>query len=62
MAPLQRSCRMFRSTVTMCILVQMMRVELTKFNPRFGIAKMSAKAYIGKDLCCEAELTLVMGK
>ncbi|KAK9917747.1 hypothetical protein WJX75_007752 [Coccomyxa subellipsoidea] len=40
----------------------MMRVELTKFNPRFGIAKMSAKAYIGKDLCCEAELTLVMGK
>ncbi|EIE22913.1 beta-hydroxyacyl-dehydratase FabZ [Coccomyxa subellipsoidea C-169] len=40
----------------------MMRVELTKFNPRFGIAKMSAKAYIGKALCCEAELTLVMGK
>ena len=40
----------------------MMRVELTKFNPRFGIAKMSAKAYIGTSLCCEAELTLVMGK
>ena len=45
-----------------CVVAQMMRVELTKFNPRFGIAKMSAKAYIGKDLCCEAELTLVMGK
>ena len=37
--------------------MQMMRVELTKFNKRFGIAKMAAKAYIGKDLCCEAELT-----
>ena len=42
--------------------VQMMRVELTKFNKRFGIAKMAAKAYIGKDMCCEAELTLVMGR
>ncbi|CAK0786585.1 hypothetical protein CVIRNUC_009799 [Coccomyxa viridis] len=40
----------------------MMRVELTKFNKRFGIAKMAAKAYIGKDMCCEAELTLVMGR
>ena len=44
------------------IAMQMMRVELTKFNKRFGIAKMAAKAYIGKDLCCEAELTLVMGR
>jgi 3-hydroxyacyl-[acyl-carrier-protein] dehydratase len=42
--------------------MQMMRVELTKFNKRFGIAKMAAKAYVGKDMCCEAELTLVMGR
>jgi hypothetical protein len=39
-----------------------MKVELTKFNKRFGIAKMAAKAYVGSDLCCEAELTLVMGR
>lgn len=37
-----------------------MRVELTKFNKRFGIAKVDAKAYIGSELCCEAELTLVL--
>ena len=41
---------------------QMMRVELGKFNKRFGIAKMHAKAYIGESICCEAELTLAMGK
>lgn len=40
----------------------MMKVELTKFNKRFGIAKMAAKAYVGSNMCCEAELTLVMGK
>jgi len=40
----------------------MMRVDLTKFNKRFGIAKMDAKAYVGTSLVCEAELTLVMGK
>lgn len=26
------------------------------------IMQMSAKAYVGEDLVCEAELTLVMGK
>lgn len=41
---------------------QMMRVDLTKFNKRFGIAKMDAKAYVGGDLVCECELTLVMAK
>lgn len=40
----------------------MMRVELVKYNKRYGIAKMDAKAYVGKALVCEAELTLVMGK
>lgn len=44
------------------LLMQMMRVELTKFNPRFGIAKMSAKAYVGAALACEADLTLVLAK
>ena len=38
----------------------MMHVQLTKFNKRFGIAKMAAKAFIGDEICCEAELTLVM--
>lgn len=42
--------------------VLMMRVDVTKFNKRFGICKMDAKAYVGEDLVCEAELTLVMGK
>jgi len=39
----------------------MMRVELTKFNKRFGVAKMSAKGYVGEALAVEAQLTLVMG-
>ena len=42
--------------------LQMMKVELTKFNKRFGVAKMAAKAYVGKEMCCEAELTLIMGR
>ncbi|KAL4444975.1 hypothetical protein ABPG77_004025 [Micractinium sp. CCAP 211/92] len=42
--------------------VLMMRCDVTKFNKRFGICKMNAKAYVGEDLVCEAELTLVMGK
>jgi 3-hydroxyacyl-[acyl-carrier-protein] dehydratase len=40
----------------------MMRVELTKFNKRFGIAKMAAQAFVGPDMCCEAELTLVLAR
>mmetsp|Transcript_26568 Transcript_26568/g.47272 ORF Transcript_26568/g.47272 Transcript_26568/m.47272 type:complete len:218 (-) Transcript_26568:81-734(-) len=40
----------------------MMRVELTKFNKRFGMAKMSAKGYVGQALAVEAELTLVLAK
>jgi hypothetical protein len=48
--------------LTIFFMSQMMRVDLTKFNKRFGIAKVSAKAYVGKDLCCEAELTLVLAK
>jgi 3-hydroxyacyl-[acyl-carrier-protein] dehydratase len=39
----------------------MMRVDVTKYNKRFGIVKMSAKAYVGPDIVCEAELTLAMG-
>lgn len=40
----------------------MMRCEVTKYNKRFGIVKMSAKGYVGTDLAVEAELTLAMGK
>ena len=43
-------------------VLQMMKTKLLKFNPRFGMAKIEARAYIGASLCCEAELTLVMGK
>lgn len=41
--------------------VQMMRVDVTKYNKRFGIVKLNAKAYVGPDIVCEAELTLAMG-
>eukprot|EP00877_Chromochloris_zofingiensis_P007207 jgi/Chrzof1/273/Cz01g09160.t1_FABZ[v5.2] len=40
----------------------MMRVEVTKFNKRFGIVKVDAKGYVGEELAVEAELTLAMGK
>jgi 3-hydroxyacyl-[acyl-carrier-protein] dehydratase len=40
----------------------MMRVEVTKYNKRFGIVKMNAKGYVGTDLAVEADLTLAMGK
>jgi 3-hydroxymyristoyl/3-hydroxydecanoyl-(acyl carrier protein) dehydratase len=42
--------------------VLMMRVEVKKFNKRFGVCKMDGWAYVGGDLVCEAELTLVMAK
>ena len=45
-----------------CFTVQMMRVELTKFNKRFGLARVAAKAYVGSDLACEADLTLILAK
>jgi 3-hydroxyacyl-[acyl-carrier-protein] dehydratase len=41
---------------------QMMKVEVTKFNKRYGIVKMDAKGYVGDELAVEAELTLAMGK
>lgn len=40
----------------------MMRVEVTKYNKRFGIVKMKAEGFVGSDLVVEAELTLAMGK
>ncbi|QDZ17763.1 beta-hydroxyacyl-dehydratase FabZ [Chloropicon primus] len=39
----------------------MLKVALKKMNKRFGVAKMEAKAFVGEDLVCEAELTLYMG-
>lgn len=40
----------------------MMRVDIVKFNPRFGICKADAKAYVGEQVVCEGQLTLVMAK
>jgi 3-hydroxyacyl-[acyl-carrier-protein] dehydratase len=40
----------------------MMKVEVTKYNKRFGIVKMNAKGYVGTELAVEADLTLAMGK
>lgn len=54
------SCKFRRPVVPGDCL--MMRVELTKFNKRFGMAKMSAKGYVGEALAVEAELTLVLAK
>lgn len=42
--------------------MQMMRVEITKYNKRFGVVKADAKGYVGEELVVEAELTLAMGK
>ena len=35
--------------------------SLSRFAKQFGVAKMEAKAFVGEDLVCEAELTLYMG-
>ena len=40
---------------------QMMKVTITKYNKRYGIVKCDAKAYVGSELACEAQLTLAMG-
>ena len=42
--------------------VQMMRVELVKYNKRYGFAKMRGTCHVGPNLVCEADLNLVMGK
>lgn len=54
------ACRFRRPVVPGDTL--MMRVEVKKFNKRFGIVKMDAKGYVGTELAVEAELTLAMGK
>jgi len=54
------SCRFRRPVVPGDVL--MMRAEVTKYNKRFGIVKMSAKGYVGEELAVDAELTLAMGK
>jgi len=36
-----------------------MRMTLTKYQKRFGLAKMDGKAYVGGDLVCEGEFLLV---
>ena len=41
--------------------LQMMKVVITKHNKRYGIVKCDAKAYVGSELVCDAQLTLAMG-
>ncbi|TVU43322.1 hypothetical protein EJB05_09781, partial [Eragrostis curvula] len=36
-----------------------MRMTLTKYQKRFGLAKMEGKAYVGGDVVCEGEFLLV---
>ncbi|XP_066325682.1 uncharacterized protein [Miscanthus floridulus] len=36
-----------------------MRMTLTKYQKRFGLAKMEGKAFVGGDLVCEGEFLLV---
>lgn len=40
----------------------MMRVELVKFNKRYGMAKMRGTCHVGPNLVCEADLNLIMAK
>ena len=36
-----------------------MRMTLTKYQKKFGLAKMEGKAYVGGDLVCEGEFLLI---
>lgn len=54
------NCRFRRPVVPGDTL--MMRVEVTKYNKRFGIVKVDAKGYVGDALAVDAELTLAMAK
>ncbi|MEW5301816.1 MAG: hypothetical protein WDW38_008447 [Sanguina aurantia] len=54
------SCRFRKPVVPGDTL--MMRVDVTKFNKRFGVVKLAAKGYVGSELVVEAELTLALGK
>ncbi|XP_071717559.1 uncharacterized protein [Rutidosis leptorrhynchoides] len=38
-----------------------MRTTLTKLQKRFGIAKLTGKAYVGGELVCEGEFSVVLG-
>ena len=44
------------------VSLQMMRVDLVKYNKRYGFAKMRGTCHVGPNLVCEADLNLVMGK
>ena len=41
---------------------QVLHVTMTKMNKRFGMAKMRGEAFVGENLVCEADLTLVLVK
>lgn len=36
-----------------------MRMTLTKYQKKFGLAKMEGKAYVGGDIVCEGEFLLI---
>ncbi|KAL3635310.1 hypothetical protein CASFOL_019857 [Castilleja foliolosa] len=41
--------------------ILVMRMNLVKFQKRFGIAKMEGKAYVGGELVCEGEFLMATG-
>lgn len=60
-APVEAQNHTETSVKWFLVCMQMMRVDVTKYNKRYGIVKLAAKAYVGQDVVCEAELTLAMG-
>ena len=55
-------CMLFVHKIATLLLLQMMRVELVKFNKRYGMAKMRGTCHVGANLVCEADLNLIMAK
>lgn len=40
----------------------MMRVNITKFNKKFGVLKAHGEAFTDDEIACEADLTIVFSK
>lgn len=40
----------------------MMKVEITKFKEKLGICKAHGMSYVGEDLVCDCNITLVLAK
>lgn len=41
---------------------QMMKVNITKFNKRFGICKAHGESFVGTEMACDCDITLVIAK